>query len=380
MVRTRTFLIKPAHAGRREQYARQFAQYHAKNPRPSVIQYPSIASTPVSATSLITTEASSDGSSSPDSIMDSSPSSETALVRIFDVNNPLLMLLTVLGSPLLRTLYCLILGPAAQQLPAPCIDDLIPDVDSGVHSFKLRPVLAHQYRRIFDTLAGIILCAANNHNPWVLGGGPQIPAGIPLRSLLEIDSRVPAICLFRVYARLTFEERRFSTIAEGLEHIAMLQKICRHFIFFIANGIRLSIEDGYHSGWNYGAPLGMAEVEFRHRATPTFSYGGYSDLAVHMRNRAEQSEIDFACARLVSPNASQLIFTEHATDPLEPICYVAAWPLPDEQQSVLTSGESVNKIVKLTLADDELDNINQHLQQLALHSEEDSMEIDPVVI
>jgi hypothetical protein len=76
----------------------------------------------------------------------------------------------------------------------------------------------------------------------------------------------------------------------------------------------------------------------------------------------------------------QLIFTEHVTDPLEPICYVMAWPLPNEQQSVLTSGESVNKIVKLTLTDDELNNINQHLQQLALHSKEDSMEIDPVVI
>jgi hypothetical protein len=88
--------------------------------------------------------------------------------------------------------------------------------------------LAHQYRRIFDTSAGIILrlCAANNQNPWVSGGGPLIPAGVPLRSLIEIDNRVPAICLFRVYARQTFEERRFSTIAEGLEHICMLQKVC----------------------------------------------------------------------------------------------------------------------------------------------------------
>jgi hypothetical protein len=76
----------------------------------------------------------------------------------------------------------------------------------------------------------------------------------------------------------------------------------------------------------------------------------------------------------------QLIFTEHATDPLEPICYVAAWPLPDEQQSVLTSGESVNQIVKLTLADDGIDNVNWQLQRLALPSEEDSMEIDPFVI
>jgi hypothetical protein len=74
-------------------------------------------------------------------------------------------------------------------------------------------------------LAGIILCAANGHNPWVLGAGPAIPEGIPIKNLIQHDVRMPSVCLFRVYSQLTFEERRFKNISDALDHITTLQKV-----------------------------------------------------------------------------------------------------------------------------------------------------------
>lgn len=70
-------------------------------------------------------------------------------------------------------------------------------------------------------------------------------------------------------------------------------QICRYFILFIANGVRISIEDGYHSSWNYGAAIGMSKTEFLHCVSRWFFYGGYTELAVYMSNLAERSEIDF---------------------------------------------------------------------------------------
>lgn len=86
--------------------------------------------------------------------------------------------------------------------------------------------MAQHYRRILDILCAMIFCAANGHNPWVMGSGRHIPAGIPIRNLVELDNRMPGICLFRVYNRSTFEERRFRTTTEALEHITTLQKVC----------------------------------------------------------------------------------------------------------------------------------------------------------
>jgi hypothetical protein len=45
MVRTRTVLLKPAHASRREIFSHQFARHHARDPRPSIIQFPSAEAT-----------------------------------------------------------------------------------------------------------------------------------------------------------------------------------------------------------------------------------------------------------------------------------------------------------------------------------------------
>ncbi|KAJ7797056.1 hypothetical protein B0H14DRAFT_2619353 [Mycena olivaceomarginata] len=77
----------------------------------------------------------------------------------------------------------LILGPAAQHLPEPSANDLVPVVEYGVHRYRIQPVLAHRYRLIFDTLAAIILCAANDHNPYVNGAGAPNSDGHPTSCL-----------------------------------------------------------------------------------------------------------------------------------------------------------------------------------------------------
>ncbi|KAJ7503627.1 hypothetical protein B0H11DRAFT_2187564 [Mycena galericulata] len=315
-----------------------------------------------------------------DSPMDTTPSGK-ALVRTFDPTDPMLVLDTIhIGDSVARTLFRHVLGPAAQHLPPPSTDDVIPVVDMGKHSYRVQPVVAHQYRRIFDILCAVILCAANRHNPWVMGSGRHIPAGIPLRNLIELDNRMPSICLFRVYTHLTFEERRFETIPEVLEHISTLQKIVRYFILWIANGIRVAIEQGYHSSWSYGAVIGMSDVELIHRVTKTFYYGGYSELATYMANRAEQSDIDFACAQLVSSKASHLVFTEHGADYFDPQCYIATWPLSDDRHLAVTSREPADQIVRLTLADQGVNDVEEHLKTLALDAPEESMEVDPWVV
>ncbi|KAJ7891588.1 hypothetical protein B0H14DRAFT_2687753 [Mycena olivaceomarginata] len=400
MVRTRTVLLKPAHASRREIFSHQFARHHARNPRPSIIQFPSAEATAAeyrlrsfdfSASDVFTYSPPStdtEAGSSPDpntppptpqrspSPMDST--SNTAVIRTFDSNDGLAAVYAVIGDPVARTLMRLILGPAAQQLPEPSANDLVPIVDYGVHRYRIQPVLAYQYRLIFDTLAAIILCAANDHNPYVNGAGPRIPMAIPLRALIEVDNRVPAVCLFRSYPHITFENREYDSITEGVDVLITLQKVRNYFLSQLADFVRRSIESGYFSAWNFGAPLGMSRVEFVRRVTSTFTYGGYSELAVYMRDKAEQSEIDFACARLVSANASRLVFTERATDPINPLCYIAAWPSVEPPKGVPHA--PADQIVRLTATEDGVKDIEAHLKQLALESEEESMEIEPWVL
>ncbi|KAJ7500114.1 hypothetical protein FB451DRAFT_50613 [Mycena latifolia] len=198
-----------------------------------------------------------------------------------------------------------------------------------------------------------------------MGSRRHIPAYILLNNLIELDVRMPAICLFRVNTHRTFEGRRFNSMADALEHITTLQKVCRHYILWIANAIRLSIESGYHSCWNWGAPIGISKTEFLHRTSRTFFYGGYSELAVHMSNRAEQSEMDFACARLVSPHSSHLIFTNYDNDrDCDSRSYLATWPLPEDQHLDVTEREPANQIIRLTLGAEGIDNIDEHLKIL----------------
>ncbi|KAJ7277232.1 hypothetical protein C8J57DRAFT_1308878 [Mycena rebaudengoi] len=334
MARTRAILIKSARAGRRDRFVQQFSRLNLSQIRPSVIQFPSVIpsaygsrhSTTTATTASSTIIASPPESPGPpNSPMDTTPRDEKALIRVFNPNNPMAMFDSIVGDSLVRTLFRHVLGTAADIWPAPSTDDLEPVVHQGQHFYRVRPILANKYRGAAHNLAGIVLCAGNNYNPWFPGA--VIPDGIPLENLIEYNVRMPAICLFRVYTQITFEALLFRTIPEALDHIATLQKICRYFVFWIANGIRMSIERGYLGTWKWGSAIGMSDAEFMHRVTPTFHYGGYSELAVYMCNLAEQSDVDFACARLITSNASRLSFTHHQSEKDgSTTSHIAAWP------------------------------------------------------
>lgn len=267
---------------------------------------------------------------------------------------------------------------------------------------------------MLDTLAAIILCAAHDHNPWVNGFGTSVPNGIPLRNLIENNDSIPSICVFRQHTHLTFEAREFNTVDEVVKHATTIRKvryyfsrafevcshyfeICAYYVLWIANAIRKSVESGFHSSWNWGAPLGMVKTEFIHRITPTFNYGGYSDLAIHMHNRAEESTMDFgmlrfiyiaryllvhlACAALVDSKASRLIYTTRETDPMDgEICYVSAWPWHEDEIPSDASSAPAVEVVKALIDDSGVEDINQHLRQLELDCGEESMEVEPYVL
>ncbi|KAJ7711826.1 hypothetical protein B0H16DRAFT_1815743 [Mycena metata] len=433
MVRCRTHFLRPARATQLERFRREWTQRLIESPPEQLVQYPSPEATTASYSGRprLTRSRSETAISSSTSLFRVSPSpiitefsptvamddpiiapppptpepvspgspmhvtpTETALVRIFDLEDPVRMLQSVLGDSVLQVLFRILLGPAAHLSPITS-DDVIKILDHGETWYRLRPILSHQYRRFFDSLAAIILCAGNDHNPWVNGTGRDIPAGLPHEALIDAHDRIPGVLLFRLYLHLTFEELRFRSEAEALAHGTTLQKVCRHTIFWIANAIRLSVEAGWYTRWNWGAPIGMSRIEFIHRVSRHFSYNGYSDLAMHVANRAERSEVDFgatsfliqlihfiyarhaACARLINPDATHLIYTNFEWDPMEgPQCFIAVWPMADDLHLPVVGRDPAHQLVRLSLADGGIEDINDHLKQLALESEEDVMEVD----
>ncbi|KAK7005467.1 hypothetical protein R3P38DRAFT_3604688 [Favolaschia claudopus] len=138
--------------------------------------------------------------------------------------------------------------------------------------------------------------------------------------------------------------------------------------------IRRSAESGYFSSWGFGPLIGMGVPEWNHRIMRYFSYGGYSELAVYMRNHVEQSRIDFECARLVSPKARQLLYADLPTDwPGHSICLVTAWPLPEDQ------GLPAFGLVKAAFMDDGIEDVDMMMAGLELNAREDEMEVDPAL-
>ncbi|KAJ7150129.1 hypothetical protein C8R43DRAFT_951673 [Mycena crocata] len=414
MGRCRTFALRRARPVVLDRYRREFVDFHSNFPRHSEIQFPSMRQlaraqsepavpstgslfalptrvetpssgslsppqliTPLStpATSPILTQS---DFSDPPSPMDTSesplPHLQLAVVRTFDPENPLLALDSVIGDPTLRTLYRIALPKLP---PTASIEDVLPVVHEGKHSFVLRPILAHQYRRCLDTLAAIIHCALNDHNPLARGSGHQIPMHLPQRALVELNKRMPAISLFRGHIHQTFEDRLFPSCEAVLEHAIELRKVCMYNFHWAIDGMRITLDSGaYSSCINWGAYLGVAKTEWAHRAGRTFHYGGYSDLAVYMSNKAEQSEMDFACARLITPNTSHLLITRDDRDPMDPACWIATWPLSADQHLEVVEREPAAQLVRWSLAEDGLE---ERLESLLEDSDEESMDVDPVL-
>ncbi|KAK6987894.1 hypothetical protein R3P38DRAFT_2805164 [Favolaschia claudopus] len=387
MGQTRAVLVNPTSVVLEEQFLRDHHAWNFANPRPSIVQYPaSTAATAGSEPSSPTNQVSDDGFPSPVLVAPppspdpkyigtrSSQDFDGALVRTFDPANPTLALDSVAGDPLLRTLLHMKLGPALHQL-SPSAEHVVPILRDGERSFIIHPTITQQFRKGFETIAGAILCAGS-HQEYIVG--MPLPMGIPSDALIEADAaaRAPGICMFVHHiGSVTFENRYFNTVESAVDALSYMEKIRCHGVHWIANMIRRSAESGYFSSWGFGPLIGMGVPEWNHRIMRYFSYGGYSELAVYMRNHVEQSRIDFECARLVSPKARQLLYADLPTDwPGHSICLVTAWPLPDDQ------GLPAFGLVKAAFMDDGIEDVDMMMAELELNAREDEMEVDPAVI
>ncbi|KAF7333102.1 hypothetical protein MVEN_02375500 [Mycena venus] len=305
-------------------------------------------------------------SSSSDSMdtTDSDDEPDEALVCEFDPERPFFTLDGVIGDATIRSLILIVIGTGSQlTFQPPTVEDVLPIIDSGLHKFRVRPVLDYQYRQLLDRVCAMIHCAANDHNPWVQGWGRRIPAFLTAAALDEYELSMPAISLFRGYTHRTFESRVFDTIDAALTHLSVLQAVCRYYVLWVANAIRMSTELGFRSQWNWGAPLGMSHTEFLHRVSRNFRYGGYGTLAKYMNHQLLRNHIEFACAHFIRHSAEQLLITTSSDRH-----YIAVWPLSDDQHLPITSREPADNIARTILAEKGLDveKLEGHFKKLNL--------------
>ncbi|KAJ7614214.1 hypothetical protein B0H17DRAFT_1220655 [Mycena rosella] len=252
-----------------------------------------------------------------------SSAGQQALVPTFSVDNAFDALNSVLGDPTLRSFAQFSLG--SQLLNhTPSGDDVLPVLDSGHWTYRVRPSICFHMEDAFDRIADFIHCAANDHNPYFAGGRPDIPTSIPTASLEELGTRIPGASLFRMYhARM--QDRRFPNIDSALEFIHTAKRVYNYYIHWIANAIRMSTEFGYHSSWNWGAPFGMSVTEFIHRITRHFFYGGYRSLQRLMAHQLLRTNMEFACAELLTVDEDIRLLVISRSDHT----YVAMWPLAE---------------------------------------------------
>ncbi|KAK6971459.1 hypothetical protein R3P38DRAFT_2813866 [Favolaschia claudopus] len=278
MGQTRAVLVNPTSVVLEEQFLRDHHAWNFANPRPSIVQYPASTAATAGSEPSSPNQLSDDGFPSP--LLVAPPPSPDPKYIGTRAPRPHLRPCQSYGIPLLRTLLHMKLGPALHQL-TPSAEHIVPILRDGEHSFIIHPIIAQQYRKGFETIADWLLTLLIRLN--------QLPMGIPSDALIEADAaaRAPGICMFVHHVgSITFENRYFNTVESAVDALSYMEKIRCHGVHWIANMIRRSAESGYFSSWGFGPLIGMGVPEWNHRIMRYFSYGGYSELAVYMRNLA----------------------------------------------------------------------------------------------
>ncbi|KAJ7183962.1 hypothetical protein C8R46DRAFT_1027600 [Mycena filopes] len=153
---------------------------------------------------------------------------------------------------------------------------------------------------IVECVAYFILCAANDHNPYLKGSAPDIPSFIDSSYLEELGLHAPGIILFRSYSQQNVINMRFLDQQSAINYLMTMRIVYHHYLLWIANAIRLSTQFGYHSSWRWGSALSLTHTEWTHRVTRNFTYEGYKTVEHLMSNQLTRNEMDFACADLLS--------------------------------------------------------------------------------
>ncbi|KAJ6616829.1 hypothetical protein B0H10DRAFT_1948840 [Mycena sp. CBHHK59/15] len=173
------------------------------------------------------------------------------------------------------------------------MDDIVPEINYGTAVYHIRDTYLQHIFDSFDKLVAAIHCAGNNHSPRRNGDGLHIPMSLPKQGLKELGTLMPGISLFRGYTSRDLNDVVFQTIAAAKEYISAAQKIYTYYLHWVANCIRNSVECGFHSKWNWGAPINMSHTEFLHRASKNAFYGGYESLKRLMSHQVYANEMDF---------------------------------------------------------------------------------------
>ncbi|KAJ6611670.1 hypothetical protein B0H10DRAFT_2223840 [Mycena sp. CBHHK59/15] len=173
---------------------------------------------------------------------------------------------------------------------------------------------------------------------------------LPKQGLKELGTLMPGISLFRGYTSRDLNDVVFQTIAAAKEYISAVQKIYTYYLHWVANCIRNSVECGFHSKWNWGAPINMSHTEFLHRASKNAFYGGYESLKRLMSHQVYANEMDFVCACFISRNAQRILFSER-----KGATYITIWPLPDCRYDDLCAAEPSDQFLRMYLMEQGLD-------------------------
>lgn len=230
-------------------------------------------------------------SPSHESPIPSSPLSR-ALIPTFDPNNGWAAMDSVLLDPTLRSFTRLLLG-SPLQYHVPSTDDVLLHLDMGQQFAVIRRNVCTMICDTFSRMADFLLCAANDHNPWFLGGRPDISSSIECSKLEELGLQLPGLVLFRSYSLEKLSQRHFPTIDSAIAYLDVAKSVYNYYLHWIANAIRLSVQYGYWTSWRWGAPLCMSHTEFTHRITRHFMYDGYKSLERLMAHQLLRNEMGF---------------------------------------------------------------------------------------
>jgi hypothetical protein len=205
----------------------------------------------------------------------------------------------------------------------PAAEDVLPVLDMGQTSYRIRPGLLFQIGSALSRQANFIHSASTGHNPWIEGGPPDLPVFMDESALDESGIPIPGISLFRGYSIQRLEQLRFSSIDDAIHFIRGAKAIHNYYLLFIAQQMRHFFRFGFDSHWNFGAPLSMAKTEVLRRNLPHFPIDSHHDLERLMSHQILRNAVDFACATLLSPSRNNRLITVHRAGQV----VLAIWPL-----------------------------------------------------
>ena len=182
--------------------------------------------------------------------------------------------------------------------------DFIPVIDFGSLSYRLKPELASALWLELIQRARIILCAANDFNPYASANVTKpLPTVIRLPALQQLDISWPVVGLsYLLPGRnplldVSSRETLFTTF-RAMQHAA------RWYSDWIFNAAKHTVTLGPASQWNFGAYFGYRKDEFLVKAGPGLSSPSAHSTFSHATVADPTSVIPDDTSLILHPTAS----------------------------------------------------------------------------